>query len=413
MSETIKQTRLDNGLTILSEHVPYVRSLSAGILVKTGSRYESIEEAGITHFLEHMLFKGTATRNSFKLANDIESRGGMINAGTSHEYTIYYVRGLDNELSTILDVLSDMIINPIFPAEELEKEKKVVIEEIKMYNDSPDDFVYEQFISQIFDKHPLGRPILGYEETINEYSREKLYAYMSKFYSPNNMIVSVAGNVNHDEIVDLIQKQFGHLKAVDEFQKTDEIPAFTKDRVVLRKEIEQTHLVIGRRALSSNSDDRFKFLLMNMILGVGFSSRLYQNIREKYGYCYSINTINQSFYDTGSFAVAAGTDEEYVDHLRELIFAEFKKMAETPVSFEELDSAKAKLNGMLLMGQESLNNRMNRMAKSEMYYGRYISLDEIEQNINKVTEEDIQSFCQDFLNPDFYSETVLLPSENE
>jgi len=413
MSETIKQTRLDNGLTILSEHVPYVRSLSAGILVKTGSRYESIEEAGITHFLEHMLFKGTATRNSFKLANDIESRGGMINAGTSHEYTIYYVRGLDNELSTILDVLSDMIINPIFPAEELEKEKKVVIEEIKMYNDSPDDFVYEQFISQIFDKHPLGRPILGYEETINEYSREKLYAYMSKFYSPNNMIVSVAGNVNHDEIVDLIQKQFGHLKAVDEFQKTAEIPAFTKDRVVLRKEIEQTHLVIGRRALSSNSDDRFKFLLMNMILGVGFSSRLYQNIREKYGYCYSINTINQSFYDTGSFAVAAGTDEEYVDHLRELIFAEFKKMAETPVSFEELDSAKAKLNGMLLMGQESLNNRMNRMAKSEMYYGRYISLDEIEQNINKVTEEDIQSFCQDFLNPDFYSETVLLPSENE
>jgi predicted Zn-dependent peptidase len=413
MSETIKQTRLDNGLTILSEHVPYVRSLSAGILVKTGSRYESIEEAGITHFLEHMLFKGTATRNSFKLANDIESRGGMINAGTSHEYTIYYVRGLDNELSTILDVLSDMIINPIFPAEELEKEKKVVIEEIKMYNDSPDDFVYEQLISQIFDKHPLGRPILGYEETINEYSREKLYAYMSKFYSPNNMIVSVAGNVNHDEIVDLIQKQFGHLKAVDEFQKTDEIPAFTKDRVVLRKEIEQTHLVIGRRALSSNSDDRFKFLLMNMILGVGFSSRLYQNIREKYGYCYSINTINQSFYDTGSFAVAAGTDEEYVDHLRELIFAEFKKMAETPVSFEELDSAKAKLNGMLLMGQESLNNRMNRMAKSEMYYGRYISLDEIEQNINKVTEEDIQSFCQDFLNPDFYSETVLLPSENE
>ena len=413
MSETIKQTRLDNGLTILSEHVPYVRSLSAGILVKTGSRYEISEEAGITHFLEHMLFKGTATRNSFKLANDIESRGGMINAGTSHEYTIYYVRGLDKELSTVLDVLSDMIINPIFPADELEKEKKVVIEEIKMYNDSPDDFVYEQFISQIFDKHPLGRPILGYEETINEYSREKLYAYMSKFYSPNNMIVSVAGNVNHEEIVDLIQKQFGHLKAVADFPKTDEIPAFTKDRVVLRKEIEQTHLVIGRRALSSNSDDRFKFLLMNMILGVGFSSRLYQNIREKYGYCYSINTINQSFYDTGSFAVAAGTDEEYVDHLRELIFAEFKKMAETPVSFEELDSAKAKLNGMLLMGQESLNNRMNRMAKSEMYYGRYISLDEIEQNINKVTEEDIQSFCQDFLNPDFYSETVLLPSENE
>jgi len=413
MSESIKQTRLDNGLTILTEQVPYVRSLSAGILVKTGSRYESSDEAGITHFLEHMLFKGTANRNSFKLANDIESRSGMINAGTSHEYTIYYVRGLDKELATVLEVLSDMIINPIFPADELEKEKKVVIEEIKMYNDSPDDFVYEQFISQIFDKHPLGRPILGYEETITEYSREKLYAYMSKFYSPNNMIVSVAGNVNHEEIVEIIKKQFGHLKAVADFPKTDEIPVFTKDRVVLRKEIEQTHLVIGRRALSSNSDDRFKFLLMNMILGVGFSSRLYQNIREKYGYCYSINTINQSFYDTGSFAVAAGTDEEYVDHLRELIFAEFKKMAETPVSFEELDSAKAKLNGMLLMGQESLNNRMNRMAKSEMYYGRYISLDEIEQNINKVTEDDIQSFCQDFLNPDFYSETVLLPSENE
>jgi predicted Zn-dependent peptidase len=413
MLETIQQTRLDNGLTILSEYVPYVRSLSAGILVKTGSRYESDDQAGITHFLEHMLFKGTATRNSFKLANDIESRGGMINAATSNEYTSYYVRGLDKEVNTILDVLGDLILNPIFPAEELEKEKKVVIEEIKMYNDSPEDFVFEQFISQIFKNHALGRPILGFEETINMYSREKLYDYMRRFYTPNNMIVSVAGNVNHDQIVESINKQFGSLQSNADFAKTDEIPSFTKDKVELRKEIEQTHLVIGRRGLSSTSEERFKFLLMNMIFGVGFSSRLYQNIREKYGYCYSISPINQSFYDTGFFAVAAGTDEDYVDHLRELIFTEFKKMSDSPVLFDELDSAKAKLNGLLLMGQESLNNRMNRMAKSEMYYSRYISLDEIEKNITQVSENDIQEFCQDFLNPDFYSETVLLPSENE
>lgn len=413
MSESIKQTTLSNGLTILTEQVPHVRSVSAGILVKTGSRYETPENAGITHFIEHMLFKGTKSRSSFELTHAIESRGGLINAATSNEFTIYYVRSLDKELETSISVLSDMILNPLFPAEDLEKEKKVVLEEIKMYNDSPEDFVFEQFISQIFKNHPLGRPILGFEETLNSFNRDSLFNYMKNYYTPNNLIFTVAGNMEHQFVVEQAEKWFGHLPKGFDFEKTDVIPDFLADKKVHYKDIEQTHLVLGRRGLSSISEDRFRFLLMNMIIGVGFSSRLFQNIREKYGYCYSINTTNHSYYDTGFFAVMAGTDAEHATHLKELVFKEFNDLSSNLVSDQELDTAKAKLNGMLLMGQESLNNRMNRMAKSEMYHGRYIDLDEIEQNINAVTKDEIHEFCIDFLKPEYFSETLLLPSETE
>lgn len=413
MQENVSQTRLANGLVVITEHIPTVRSVSAGIWIKTGSRYETSEEAGITHFLEHMLFKGTKTRSAFDLVSQVEARGGYLNAFTSNEYTAYYVRCLDTELKNSLDILSDMVLNPLFPAEELEKEKKVVIEEMKMYRDSPEDYIFEEFVGQLFQNHPLGRPIIGFEATVNSFNQEKLIEFMERHYKADNLIVAVAGNVKHDEVVDLMHAYFDSRASGTSISRNELFPVFVKQSKRLSKEIEQTHYVMGRRALPSAHPDRFKLLLMNMILGGGMSSRLHQNIREKYGYCYSISSTIQSYYDTGFFSIYTGTDEEYVEHVKALILAELKEMATNPVTETELANSKSQLKGMLLLGQESMSNRMTRLAKSEMYYGRYIPLDEIERDIEMVTREELHAFCSEFLKEELFTETVLLPTNDD
>lgn len=413
MQEQVQQTTLQNGLVIITEFIPTVRSVSGGIWVKTGSRYETAEQAGITHFLEHMLFKGTKTRSAFDIVSAIEARGGYLNAFTSNEYTAYYVRCLDTELLTAIDVLSDMVLNSTFPAEELEKEKKVVIEEMKMYRDSPEDYVFEEFLAQIYNGHPLGRPIIGFENTVNAFNRDQLYAFMDTHYRADNLIMAFAGNVNHDEVVKHMEAYFGEHPTGTQVSRQEIIPEYVKRESKLEKEIEQTHLVLGRRSLSSSDPDRFKLLLMNMILGGGMSSRLHQNVREKYGYCYTINSSIQSFYDTGFFAIYTGTDEEYVEHVKELVFTELDEMASKLVPEQELQNSKTQLKGMLLLGQENMSNRMTRLAKSEMYYNRYVPLDEIERDIDAVTAEDLHAFCAEFLKNELFTETVLIPSNND
>ncbi|MEX2604592.1 MAG: pitrilysin family protein [Gracilimonas sp.] len=405
----VTKSTLSNGLRIVTERIESVKSISVGIWVKTGSRHETEKQAGITHFLEHMLFKGTESRSSYDIALSMEAVGGYLNAFTSSEYTCYYSRCVNTQLDRALDVLSDMVLHPSFPEEEVEKEKKVVIEEMKMYRDSPDDFLFEQFNSKIFEDHELGRPVIGTEATVTDFSRQDLYDYMSDRYYPANLLVSVAGNVDHERVVEVVSEYFEKLEAKNHDEKEQPLTPFKKESLTLTKAIEQTHYIYGRRGLSFDDDDKYLLLLVNTILGGGMSSRLHQNVREKYGYCYSIQTFNQSYTDAGLWGVYVGTDKEYVDHVRELIIKELKIMQAEPVPDKELEEAKSQLKGKLLLSQESTSNRMTRLAKSELYFGRFVTLDELVENIDSVTSEDIQSFVQDFFNEDHFMEATLLP----
>ena len=409
----INKTVLPNGLQIVTEHIESVKSVTAGIWVKTGSRNEYDELAGVTHYLEHMLFKGTEKRNSYDIALSMESVGGYLNAFTSTEYTCYYSRCLDSKLPLALDVLTDMVRNSTFPDEEMEKEKKVVLEEMKMYADSPQDVVFEEFSSQVFNKHPIGRPIIGFEDTVSSFTRQNLFDYMEDRYQPSNLLLAVAGNVNHDEVVKMVEELMDQPN-----QKTVELvnqplTPYEPSRKKVTKPIEQTHMIIGRRGLEFNHEDKYLLLLANTVLGSGMSSRLHQNVREKYGYCYSIGTFNQSYTDSGLFGVYIGTDKEYVEHVREIIDVEFEKIRTEEVPDKELKEAKAQLKGKLLLSQESTSNRMTRLAKSELYFGRFVSLDELVKNIDAVTAKDLKQFCEKFFDSSIFSETLLMPDSNK
>lgn len=411
MKEEIKKTVLDNGLTIVTEYIESVKSVTAGIWVKTGSRHEDDGLAGITHFLEHMLFKGTEKRSSYDIALSMESVGGYLNAFTSTEYTCYYSRCLDTKIETALDVLTDMVRNSRFPEEEMLKEKKVVLEELKMYKDSPDDVIFEEFGSQIFKNHPIGRPIIGFENTIQSFTREDLFDYIGNRYRPDNLLLAVAGNADHDEVVRLA----GEMLDI-QTEKTTENPKqpltpYEVSKKVITKQIEQTHMILGRRSLDYDHPEKYILLLANTILGGGMSSRLHQNIREKYGYCYSIGSFNQTYMDSGLFGVYIGTDQEYVDHVRSLIFEEFDRLQFEKIPEKELQQAKAHLKGKLLLSQESTSNRMNRLAKSELYFNRFITLDELVEKIDEVSAEDIKEFSEAFFDKDSYSETLLVPEK--
>ncbi len=412
-AEHIEKTVLPSGLRIITETIDSVRSISVGIWIKTGSRHERDEMAGITHFLEHMLFKGTKRRNAFDISSSVEAAGGYLNAFTSSEYTCYYARCLDTELETALDVLTDMVLNSQFPEEEIEKEKKVVIEEMKMYRDSPEDFVFEEFSSQVFENHPLGRPIIGFESTVSAFSRDDLFHYMDERYQPETIIITVAGNATHQQVINLTKNYFKDKKKKKVEEIKSVITPYRQQKRILTRPIEQTHYIIGKRSLSSVDNDRYKLLLVNTILSGGMSTRLHQNIREKYGYCYSINSFIQSFMDIGLFGVYIGTDKYYLDHVKDLIFKEFKTLKETKIPEKEFEQAKTQLKGKLLLSQESMSNRMTRLAKSEIYFNRYIPLDELTDSIDAVTREQVLEFSQKFLDEKEFTETILLPEQTK
>lgn len=414
MTERIDRSVLPNGLQVITEPIDSVRSASIGIWVKTGSRNETDKQAGITHFLEHMFFKGTAKRSPYQIAAALESLGGHLNAFTGAEYTCYYARCLDTHLPIAIEVLSDMVNNATFPSEEITKEKKVVLEEMKMYKDSPDDFIFEEFSTQLFGDHPLGRPIIGYEDTVKSITQDALFEYVDSRYFPSNIIIATAGNVSHDTVMDCVHGFFTGRVAnntnLDQSaaQALPSSPA-SGDRRVLSKAIEQTHYIIGRQGLSNADPLRYQLLILNTVLSGGMSARLHQNIREKYGYCYSVSSFIQSFKDTGMFGVYVGTDREYLDHVRDLILVELKKLQDEKLTDQELFEAKSQLKGKLLLAQESMSNRMTRLAKSQIYYDRYVPLDELVTEIDAVSAESVQDFAGQFLNSESFVETVLQP----
>jgi len=392
--------------------MPHVRSVSVGIWVGTGSRRETPEQNGISHFIEHMLFKGTTHRSAEDIARSVDSIGGNLDAFTAKELVCFNTKVLDQHLSLAWDVLADLVLNPLFRSEDLEKEKGVILEEIKMEADSPDYLVHEIFSSNFWKDHPLGKPILGTRETVKRFDSDMIRQYYSGVYAPSNLLVTAAGNLTHGRLVELVRQHFEALPA-GAATPADPVPS-THARIALRnkKSLEQVHLCLGVPSYPLPHQERFACYVLNTLLGGGMSSRLFQNIRERQGLAYAVFSELNPYRDTGCLAIYAGTSVESARKVVESIINEFRELKQQPVGDEELRRAKDHLKGSLMLSLESTASRMTNLARQEMYFGRFFTLDELVESIEAVTASDVQRIAQTFFDPKQIALTVLGNLEN-
>jgi predicted Zn-dependent peptidase len=403
----VRREVLSNGLTILTEEMSHIRSVSIGIWIKTGSRHEDAERNGISHFVEHMVFKGTRNRNAEQIAREVDSVGGNMDAFTAKECICFDVKVLDEHLPTAVDILSDLVLNPVFEAKELVRERGVILEEIKMDEDNPDYLVHEIFTQNFWKDHPLGKPILGTKETVKKFEQDLLFDYYRRFFIPNNMIISVAGNVKHERIVDLISEKFAVLQAGANGFKQD--APKVQARIVMRnkKALEQVQTCIGVPSLSIGDSRRFVSYIMNTLLGGGMSSRLFQSVREKQGLAYAIYSELNPYRDTGCMCVYAGTSRENAPKVVQSVVSEFKKLKTEAVSADELRRAKDQLKGSLMLSLESSTARMSNLARQELYFERFFTMDEIIERVEAVTTEEIMQLAQEYFQTGSIAVTVL------
>jgi predicted Zn-dependent peptidase len=380
---------LPTGLRLVTERMPHVRSVTVGVWLTRGSRHESDQESGVAHFVEHMLFKGTTTRSARDIAQTIDSIGGQLDAFTAKEYASYYVKVLDEHLPLALDLLSDMIIRPALAPEDVTKEQGVILEEIKMVEDAPDDLVHEIFAQQFWAKHPLGRPILGTPETVGSFASEGLRKYFSRTYVAPNLVIAAAGNLEHERMRELIQRSFAELASEGRIERT-EAPAITPGVVARQKDIEQSHLCIGSPAYPQAHAARYSLYLLNTILGGSMSSRLFQHIREERGLAYAVFSNLTTYSDAGTVTIYAGCAPDKTDEVVSLAMAELRTLRDEIVPAEELRRAKDHLKGSLMLGLESTSSRMSHIARQEIYFHQHFSLDEMLSAIERVTAEEIQ-----------------------
>jgi len=393
---------LDNGVQILTEDIPYVRSLALGVWIDTGSRDEPQDMAGISHFLEHLVFKGTPRRTARQIAEALDAVGGQLNAFTTKEFTCFYARVMDEYFDLAFDVLSDMIFNPLFKPEDIDRERNVIVEEIKMGEDTPDELVHDIFAKTIWQTHPLGRSIIGNAQIIESLSREQITDYHQKSYTPANLIIAVAGNFQHQQVVEKLQKMFGGLNSPT--AKPRKIKPASHNQVTCRaKEIEQVHLCIGAPGLPLDSEHIHALQLINTILGGGLSSRLFQEIRENRGLVYSIYSYHSSYRDTGVFCVYAGLSKNNVIQVAELIFNEIRNIQINGVTEEELHRAKDQMKGNLFLSLENVSTRMSRLAKSQLYLGKVITPEQVIANINRVTIDQIKEIACGLLDREAFA----------
>ena len=383
-----------------------VRSVSIGVWLTRGSRHESADKSGIAHFVEHMLFKGTATRSAEDIAQAIDSIGGQLDAFTAKEYASYYIKVLDEHLPLAMDILTDIVRNPAFSVEDIEREKKVVVEEIKMVEDTPDDLVHELFTQGFWENHPLGRPILGTRETVESFSAEVLREYFQQAYTARNLIVSAVGNVEHDRVRELVEKGFGSLPANGSVLG-EHAPQVVPKVLIRNKELEQSHLCVGVSSYPQNHDDRYASYLLNTLLGGSMSSRLFQNVREKRGLAYAVFSGLSAYRDAGSFTVYAGCSNDAVGQVIDLVVEELRGVKQTPVPAAELQRAKDHLKGSLMLSLENTASRMSHLARQEIYFDRQFGLDETLQGIERVTAADVQRVATDLFRNGSLSATVL------
>lgn len=399
---------LDNGMHVVTEHLPYVRSVAVGFCIIGGSRIEPSPLNGITHFIEHMLFKGTKKRTAKDIAIEIDSTGGHLDAFTSRELTCFFASSLDENLPQIMDLLVDILLNPSFPEIELERERFVISEEIRSIEDSPDEYVHDMLLGRFWGDHPLGRPIIGEQSKINSIVRENLMEYYRKTYQPQNIILTAAGHVHHGQILEMVADKI----PVPEgpfINPAQPLPSISHNITLKEKDLEQVHICLGTAGLSHTDESRYAGYLLNTILGGGMSSRLFQSIREERGLAYTVYSGWSPFKDTGMLLVYSSTKKENAEEVLDIMLKEFRGMKKDYVVDEEMTRAKNQVKTHIMLGLESTANRMSRLAKQEIYFERLFNINEILNAIDRVTKEEILELANRVLNTQFLNLSSLGP----
>jgi predicted Zn-dependent peptidase len=403
----IRRQVLPNGLTIITEQMQHIRSASIGIWLQTGSRDEDAAWNGISHFIEHMLFKGTEHRTAEEIARQVDSIGGNMDAFTAKECICFNVKVLDEHLPVALEILSDLVLHPVFDPNDITRERGVILEEIKMDEDNPDYLVHEIFTQNFWKDHPLGKPILGTKETVKKFERGAVLDAYSHRFAPGNIIVSAAGNLDHDRFVELVTKHFEQMKPRKNGFHSPVPKIVSKITLRNKKALEQVQLCIGVPSHPIAHEKRHAGYILNTLLGGGMSSRLFQNIRERQGLVYSIYSDLNPYRDTGCLAVYAGTSRESASKVVQSVVSEFHKLKAEPVPAEELRRSKDQLKGSLMLSLESSSARMSNLARQEMYFDRFYDLDELIEKIEAVTVEDLTSLANEFFNTESVAVTIL------
>ncbi|HEY8464961.1 MAG TPA: pitrilysin family protein [Bacillota bacterium] len=402
---------LSNGLRIVCETIPQVHSVSMGIWVGTGSRYEDFYYNGISHFVEHMLFKGTKRRSAKQIAEAIDAVGGQLNAFTTKEYTCYYAKMLSHHFRFGIDLLSDMLLNSVFDPAEIDKEKAVVLEEINSYEDTPDELIHDLFVSRLLKNHPLGWNILGTKESIARIDRRVIQDFMRHHYTPDNIVFAVAGNIQISQIIPEIEQHFSGLTGKAD-NRIPELPPLEPGCFEKNKDTEQVHICIGTRGVARNNPQKYAVFVLDSILGGSVSSRLFQKLREERGLVYVTGSSHSSYRDTGIFSVYAGTSMKNYERVSSLICEEMKKLRVEPVNELELTRAKEQIKGNLLLGLESTSNRMSRLAKMELFNDKLITPEETVAKIDAVTSEAVLEVAQELFQDDHFVTSAIGPFGN-
>ena len=403
---------LDDGLRLITETMPQVRSVTIGVWLTRGSRHETDARGGIAHFVEHMLFKGTDSRSAEDIAQAIDSIGGQLDAFTAKEYASYYIKVLDEHLPLAVDLLADIVLRPAFASDEIEREKKVILEEIKMVEDTPDDLVHELFTQHFWQGHPLGRPILGSPETVESFTTESLRDYFRSAYVAPNMVISAAGNLDHGQVRELVARAFEDLPGAGE-RITEQAPQVVPQVITRTKELEQSHVCLGTNSYPQSHDDRYVSYILNTILGGSMSSRLFQNVREKRGLAYAVFSGLSAYRDAGNITIYAGCANDAIGEVVDLCVEELRQMKRTPVPDAELRRAKDHLKGSLMLSLENTASRMSHLARQEIYFDRHFGLDETLAGVERVTSGDVQRVASDLFSNGSLAATLLGPSVPE
>jgi predicted Zn-dependent peptidase len=406
---TYFRTVLDNGIRVVAEQIPDVKSVSLGVWVGVGSRDEEDRLAGISHFIEHMFFKGTRRRSAGRIAREIDGLGGELNAFTSRENTTFYVKVLDEHLIRAVDLMGDIFHHSLFDSSEIEKEKQVILQEIKMAEDDPEDLVHELHTQNVWKGNALGRSILGEAKTVAEMTRSDLMSHLRRSYSPDRIVIAAAGNFGPSGLFRQFDRVFGRFRAEAPLNHRVR-PIGLNGRILLRKKkLEQVHVCIGMKGLPLNHPDRYGIQALNALLGGGMSSRLFQEVREKRGLVYTIYSHASGFHDAGLFTIYAATSKAAVNRLLKVVLRELARLRNEGVGRAELDRTLAQMKGHIMLGLESTDSRMGRLAKDEIYFGRHYSLRQTLSGIEKVTSRQVHRLAEELLDPKELSLTILGP----
>lgn len=402
-----QKTVLNNGIRIVTETIPYVRSVSCGVWIDVGSRDETEELNGISHFIEHMVFKGTEKYSSLQIARSLESVGGYLNAFTTKEHTCFYARTLDVYLNKAIDVLSEIVQYPEFDPKEIEKEKTVVLEELKNIEDDPDDIIHDYLERSVYQKHPLGFPVIGRADSIRRFNRDDMFRYMKNHFVPDRMVVAAAGNLSHEKLVESVESRFTARRRKKEFLRGRGPKENISSHEVYDRPHNQAYVCIGTLGYGVQSKFRYPLLILNTLLGDGMSSRLFQNIREKYGFAYAVYSFANLLSDTGNFGVYIGTDNDNINRSLDLIYKEFNSLREKGTGRGELERTKAQMKGSMMLGLENMSNRMMRLGSSELYSGEFLTLDEVTRKIDLVRSDHIEEIAGKLLRKENFSAIIF------